>query len=71
MIDESMDGPVVQAARAVEFRSKPGVAAPDHHGRRVTVNLLLGMLIYIGILWVGPRLPAAGQHHLRGWSRAP
>ena len=62
MIDESMDkDQLSKPPEPWEFRSKPAWQRLIIMVGGVTVNLLLGMLIYIGILWVWGRdyLPLA------------
>lgn len=59
MIDESMDkAQLAKPAEPWEFRSKPAWQRLIIMVGGVTVNLLLGMAIYIGILW------AWGRDHL-------
>ncbi|MBK8225850.1 MAG: RIP metalloprotease RseP [Flavobacteriales bacterium] len=56
MVDESMDkAQMAKPAEPWEFRSKPAWQRLIIMVGGVTVNLLLGMLIYIGILWVWGR----------------
>ncbi len=53
MVDESMDkDQMAKPAEPWEFRSKPAWQRLIIMVGGVTVNLLLGMVIYIGILWV-------------------
>ena len=66
MIDESMDkDQLAKPPEPWEFRSKPAWQRLIIMVGGVTVNLLLGMLIYIGILWVWGRdyLPLASTTH--------
>ena len=56
MVDESMDkAQMAQPARPWEFRSKPAWQRLIIMVGGVTVNLLLGMLIYIGVLYTWGR----------------
>ena len=65
MVDESMDkAQMAKPAEPWEFRSKPAWQRLIIMVGGVTVNLLLGMAIYIGILWVWGRdyLPIEQLH---------